>query len=274
MLTHLFRTTIGQSPGLVTTPRTIHVIGAGGNGAPMFMRLYKMHTTLRALGRAGLKVVLWDQDTVSQFNIGRQPFFPQDIGRNKASVLVDRLKMMDHTIVDWEARQEMFIETSKVDASALMVITCVDTKAARRAVHEAVFLKERALYWCDLGNEADTGQIVLGEAMHTKRAMRLPVITELYPSMLDTSIPEDNFPSCSTEEALEKQSLFVNEIVVGHAASMIWDGLFKGAISNPILYVNVNPVDHTVLPVAITKDFYKRKGIHTGRRANPYLVET
>lgn len=270
MLVHQFRTRVGKTPGLVITYDTIHLIGAGGNGAPMLMRLHKIHTTLRALGRNGLKVIVWDMDTVSPFNIGRQPFYPADIGRNKAEVLVSRHKMIDPSISSWEWRPERFTEESKV-SNTLMVITCVDNKAARRAVHKAVFENERALYWLDLGNEADTGQIVLGEAMHHRRKLRLPVVTEIFPEILDESIPEDDSPSCSTEEAIRKQGLFVNEIVVGHAASLIWEGLHTGTVTKPIVFINTGV--HSVNSVGINPDFYKRKKIKTGRRNNPLIVE-
>lgn len=270
MLTHHFRKSTGTPPGLVITFDTIHLIGAGGNGAPMLMRLYKMHTTLQSLGRRSFKVVVWDMDTVSSSNLGRQPFYAADIGRNKAEVLVTRLQCIDPSIAHWEVRAEQFTGQSDV-GNTLAVITCVDNKAARRAVHEAVFLKEKALYWLDLGNEADTGQIVLGEAKHLRRKLRLPVVTELFPDILDSSIPEDDSPSCSTEEAIRKQGLFVNEVVVGHAADLLWDGLFKGVITKPIIFVN--NADHVVQSVGIEPAFYKRKGIHTGQRKNPLISE-
>ncbi|MDT8992822.1 PRTRC system ThiF family protein [Curvibacter sp. APW13] len=270
MLVHQFRTSVGKPPGLVITYDTIHLIGAGGNGAPMLMRLHKIHTTLRALGRSGLKVIVWDMDTVSPSNIGRQPFYPADIGRNKADVLISRLKMIDPSIHHWQARSERFTQDSEI-GNTLMVITCVDNKEARRAVHRAVFETERALYWLDLGNEADSGQIVLGEAKHLRRTLRLPVVTELYPEILDESIPEDDSPSCSTEEAIRKQGLFVNEIVVGHAADLIWEGLHKGTVTKPVIYVST--MRHTVNSVGIDPEFYKRKGFKPGRRNNPLIIK-
>jgi PRTRC genetic system ThiF family protein len=270
MLVHQFRTSVGKPPGMVMTYNTIHLIGAGGNGAPMLMRLHKIHTTLRALGRSGLQVIVWDMDTVSPFNIGRQPFYPADIGRNKADLLISRLKMIDPSIKNWEARQERFTAESTLN-NALMVITCVDNKEARRGVHKAIFEKDRALYWLDLGNEADSGQIVLGESMHRARKLRLPVVTELFPEILDESIPEDDSPSCSTEEAIEKQGLFVNEIVVGHAADLLWEALHHGTVTKPVVYVSTK--HHTVNSVGINPDFYKRKGIKTGRRNNPLIME-
>lgn len=272
MLTHLFRTQIGQAPGLVTTCNRLHLIGAGGNGALMLMRLYKMHVTLLALGRHGLDVTVWDHDTVSPSNIGRQPFYPSDIGKNKAELLVNRLKAIDPSVASWTANAMKFTDDAKLAHDTLAVITCVDTKHARRAVHHAVHLKERALYWLDMGNEADTGQVVLGECRGPKRKLRLPVVTELYPEILDESIPEDDVPSCSTEEAIAKQSLFINELVVGQASNLLWQGLHEGRITHPMLFVNSQA--HSVHAVGIDPAFYKRKGLKlmTGYK-NPYIAD-
>ena len=271
MLTHLFQTQIGQAPGMVSSCRRIHLIGAGGNGAPMLMRLHKMHSTLLALGEQGLDVTVWDMDTVSRFNLGRQPFYPADIGRNKAQLLVDRLKSIDPSIAGWRYKARPFHDKVLLEHDTLMVITCVDNKAARRCVHKATIDANRSLYWLDLGNEADTGQIVLGECRWQNRALRLPVVTELFPQILDDTVPEDDAPSCSTEEAITKQGLFVNEIVVGHAAAMIWEGIYKGVITHPIAFVNTK--GQAVQGIGINRDFYKRRGFKTGRAKNPFVVD-
>lgn len=271
MLTHLFRTQIGQPPGFTRFCRSVHLIGAGGNGAPMLMRLHKIHTTLRALGESGLDVTVWDMDTVSPFNIGRQPFYPADVGRNKARLLIDRLKTIDPSVHSWKAVEDRFHGNSEITGDTLMVITCVDNKVARRAVHHAVFKHERAIYWLDLGNEAETGQVVLGECRGHGRRLRLPVVTELYPHILDDTIAEDSAPSCSTREAIEKQGLFVNETVVAHAANMIWDGLFHGRITHPVAYLHTRL--QSVQGVGIDPAFYKRRGVKSGRRVNPLIVD-
>jgi molybdopterin/thiamine biosynthesis adenylyltransferase len=150
MLTHLFQTQVGQAPGMVSSCRRIHLIGAGGNGAPMLMRLHKMHSTLLALGEQGLDVTVWDMDTVSRFNLGRQPFYPADIGRNKAQLLVDRLKSIDPSIAGWTYEARPFDDKVQLKYDTLMVITCVDNKAARRCVHKATIDANRSLYWLDL----------------------------------------------------------------------------------------------------------------------------
>jgi PRTRC genetic system ThiF family protein len=262
MYTHIFQSNKHSS-------HTILLIGAGGNGAAMLMRLYKMHATLIALGRQGLTVHVYDDDTVSPSNLGRQPFYPSDVGLNKATVLVNRLKLVDPTIAAWVAHPEKFTETTSFTYS-LAVITCVDNKAARRSVHTEVFRKGRSYYWLDMGNENYTGQIVLGECHGHNRKLRLPVVTELYPQILDASIAESNAPSCSTQEALEKQDLFVNETVVSHAAGLLWQGMFKKLITHPVIYVDTQT--HKVVSVGIDTAFYRRRGHTTGRAKNDAIA--
>jgi PRTRC genetic system ThiF family protein len=247
----------------------IHLIGAGGNGAAMLMRLYKMHTTLIALGRPGLSVLVYDDDTVSQSNLGRQPFYPSDVGKNKAVVLVNRLKLVDQSTSKWLAVPERFTNDTRM-MPALAVITCVDNKASRRAVHHRAFVKQSCQYWLDMGNESNTGQIVLGECKGHGRKLRLPVVTELYPEILDDTIAESNRPSCSTHEALEKQDLFINETVVSHAAGLLWQGLHHRIVTHPVIYVDTQA--HRVTPVAIDSDFYKRCGHRTGRNKNESIA--
>lgn len=271
MLTHLFRTRLGEPPGMVIDCRQIHLIGAGGNGAPMLMRLHKIHTTLRMLGQSGLDVTVWDMDTVSPFNIGRQPFYPADVGKNKARLLLDRLKAFDPAVATWSAQERRFDRDANIQGKALMVITCVDNKAARRAVHDVFFKRESAIYWLDLGNEAETGQIVLGECYHPRRHLRLPVVTELFPQILDASISEDDAPSCSTREAIEKQGLFVNETVVAHAGNMLWEGLYHGRISHPVAYVHTRL--QSVQGVGIDPAFYKRMRVKMSRARNPQIAD-
>lgn len=272
MLTHVFSTSLRDAAYQVHR-NTIVLVGAGGNGAPMLMRLYKMHAALLALGRPGLVVHVYDPDTVSSANLGRQPFYPADVGRNKAQVLVQRLQLVDPSIADWKAFGASFPQQadSSYKTGLIAVITCVDTKAARRGIHDALANQVKPLYWLDMGNGESTGQVVLGECSRTNRRLRLPFVTELFPEMLDSSLPEDNTPSCSTAEALTKQDLMINETVVAHAAGLLWQGLFHGLITHPVIFVDTKT--HQVTSMPIDKDFYKRRGHTTGRADNPQIVD-
>ena len=63
----------------------------------------------------------------------------------------------------------------------MCVIGCVDTRKARRAI-EKWALRFRVLYWLDLGNNASSGQFILGQPenrVNQKKKHRLPTVTEL-----------------------------------------------------------------------------------------------
>lgn len=69
----------------------IAVVGAGGNGAQMASGLAQIAVAQRSFGAQPLEVVIFDDDLVSEANVGRQLFSPSDIGRPKADVLVERI---------------------------------------------------------------------------------------------------------------------------------------------------------------------------------------
>lgn len=72
-------------------PVTVFVIGAGGTGSQVITNLARMSMALQALGHPGLHVTVFDPDTVSQSNIGRQLFSETELGLNKAVSLVTRI---------------------------------------------------------------------------------------------------------------------------------------------------------------------------------------
>ena len=90
------------------------LVGAGGTGSRILERLVCLHLALVAKGHpGGLHVTVVDPDTVSAANIGRQAFYPGDIGCFKADVLVNRANMALGT-VKWES------DIAKVDPRAGM----------------------------------------------------------------------------------------------------------------------------------------------------------
>jgi sulfur-carrier protein adenylyltransferase/sulfurtransferase len=256
---------------IFNTPwKTINVVlvGAGGNGAPMLMRLWKIHKSLLALGRNGLDLTLVDHDTVSHSNIGRQPFYPGDVAHHKAVVLINRLKAVDPTVAHWKACKDAVTQKTRF-TDVDFLISCVDNRLARRNMHLAIKTNRSSLpsYWLDMGNEANTGQIVFGQCYNEHARGRPPIVTEIYPDILDEKVPEDNTPSCSAAEALAKQDLFINESVVAQAASMLWQFLHKGHIDYSIVFLNNSQAQMT--RVAIDNyALWKQMGHTTGRCKN------
>lgn len=230
----------------------VALVGCGGNGSIMLTELTKIDKAMRELGHpGGLHVTVFDPDTVSESNIGRQNFYAPDKGLNKAVVLVDRVNKCCG--VDWKAVPDYFPPKEKKGSyRPQIIIGCVDTRKARR---EIAAYGHNASYWLDLGNGLSTGQVILGEPLRfgeieKSRPMRLPTVTDLYPDLLDESIPEDDsIPTCSLAEALERQDLFVCRSVVTFGAAMLWTLFRKGGVDNHGQFINLETGMVTALPV-------------------------
>jgi PRTRC genetic system ThiF family protein len=226
------------------------VIGAGGNGSAVLFGLPYLHHALIAWGFAnGLNVTVMDADTVSPTNCVRQPFGAADIGQNKATILINRINLFHQ--LSWHSDETFFSQGtqnntgSSYDNTVDFVISCVDTRAARREMHEAfnnVMGPWRSVrYWLDIGNNASNGQFVLGQPLNCvnrRSKTRLRTVTELFPSIMDTSLGEGPLPSCSAAEALERQEPFVNNVLATSALSMITRLMRYGQIDHQGAFYN------------------------------------
>lgn len=229
------------NPLLMQRTVTVALVGAGGTGSQVVTALAQMHHALVKLGHpGGLHVTVIDDDRVSDANIGRQWFFPVDVGQYKADVLVNRTNMTMGT--GWDSI------TERITASHCLgfdiVIGAVDTRAARFAIVRAM---ERApsanRYLLDFGNRKSDGQVILGQVVGGTRKTNgdtLPHVGELFPEVMDPKVVDpDEGPSCSLAEALSKQSLFINRTLVSHGMAMLWDLFWKQKITYHGVFVNL-----------------------------------
>src|ERR1019366_3696571 len=208
-------------------PVRVLVVGAGGTGSAIVMGLPYLDQAMRVWGRSsGLEVVMMDADTVSETNCVRQPFSVSDIGQNKTTVLINRINLFWGT--RWRAEPTYFDEQTfdRInDRTVDLLIGCVDTRAARCIIARALTkARNRTAYWLDLGNNAASGQFVLGQplnARNRRKAARLRTVSELYPEIIDTEAGEDPLPSCSAVEALDRQEPFINQTLASAALAML-----------------------------------------------------
>jgi PRTRC genetic system ThiF family protein len=208
-------------------PVRILIVGAGGTGSAIAMGLPYLDQAMRVWGRAaGLDVAMMDADLVSETNCVRQPFSISDIGQNKANVLINRINLFWGT--RWRAEPAYFDERTLDrinDTSLDLLIGCVDTRAARSVIAKALTkTRNRTAYWLDLGNNAASGQFVLGQplnARNRRKAGRLRTVSELYPEIIDADAGEDSLPSCSAVEALDRQEPFINQTLASAALAML-----------------------------------------------------
>lgn len=221
--------------------RTIYqiaVIGCGGTGSALIGGLPFLHQALTAMGHPGLQVVAADGDKVSATNCVRQPFSESEIGLFKSTVLINRLNLFWG--LKWQASTEYV--TRKTQGKADILISCVDTRTARfEIIHSPLF--KQCAYWLDVGNTADGGQFVLGQPKNVRNRRtqhRLPTIAELFPEIINPALDkDDNLPSCSAVEALERQEPFINQTLAFHALAMLARLFRHGRITHHGGFVNL-----------------------------------
>ena len=261
-----------------TRPLRVLLVGAGGSGSAVLLQLPFLEQALRAWGQTGLAVTVMDPDTVSEVNVVRQPFSHVDIGSNKAMCLVGRINMFWG--FSWKAIPHSFGDGSAAEPECDLLISCVDTRKARHQIAES-FKKLRApAYHLDLGNNASSGQYVLGQPRDrtvSARAQetRLPTVFELYPEIADATLGESPLPSCSAVEALDRQEPFINQTLAVSSLAMLarllrygqisYHGGFYNAETGRMAALNVDPVHFATLRRAAKK--LTGRGTARGKRA-------
>jgi len=233
-----------------TNPVTVCLIGAGGTGSQVLTGLARMSHSLQQLGHAGFQVSLWDDDTITEANRGRQLFAECEVGLSKAAALITRTNRFFGT--SWKAIEKAFTADTATGRNAVY-ISCVDTAAARFAIAEVLTeldLREShsdiPRYWMDFGNSKDTGQVILSTIGSTRQPASekfipvgsLPQVTEEFAEMLRQGDTED-LPSCSLAEALEKQDLYINSVLAQMGCSLLWHLFRQGFTTERGFFLNL-----------------------------------
>lgn len=228
---------------MLTQAWRVVVVGAGGTGSALLPSLARLHHAMIELGHpGGIECTVYDDDTVSETNVGRQGFYPNDVGQYKALLLVNRLNNLMGTRWVAEARRV----DSSVRLNADLVIGCVDTRRARHAIVQSA-KRGSCRYYLDCGNETDRGQVILGE-FGKARHDRLPHVGDLFPDLLNAKNDKgDDTPSCSMADALRKQSLVINQAISVQAFNLLWTLFRTGSLDWSAVFVNLttgrtNPV--------------------------------
>ncbi len=251
-----------------TNPVTVNLIGAGGTGSQVLTALARMNHALVALGHAGLQVSVYDNDTVTEANLGRQLFAGAELGSHKSVALVNRINRFFGT--NWKAVTRPFtkdlLRRLPENGRANIYISCVDTVAARldiaaalRSVSNNCSDRERnkPLYWMDFGNSRHTGQVILATIDEIRqpgskryRAVPvLPMVTDEFKGLLESE-KDNNEPSCSLAEALDKQDLFINSALADMGASLLWNLFREGMTENRGFFINLKTFRSQPLKIA------------------------
>lgn len=240
---------------------TVVLVGAGGTGSAMVTGLADMCQSLPLLGGQGLNVIVMDDDKVSASNIGRQAFAPSDVGQYKASVIVDRVNQTYG--LEWVADLRRLTPDTSFNPPGrikrpTIFIGCVDTRAARAAIHAKFKSAGDTALWLDCGNEQRYGQVILGAI--TDGELVLPSVADFYPEIIDAfKDAEDTGPSCSLPEALAKQDLFTNRMIANTACNLLWKLFRYGETEQQGAFVNLENLRTN--PIAIDPVVWSRMGL-------------
>ena len=242
-------------------PVTVFVIGAGGTGSQVITNLARMSMALQALGHPGLHVTVFEQNTVSQANIGRQLFSETELGLNKAVSLVTRINRFFGYA--WTAEPQCFpTRNFSGESTANIIITCTDNIRSRltlwkflKKVRKENFSDHSApIYWMDFGNSQTKGQVIIGTVREkvlqpsSQEYIPMPKMNVITEEVDYAKIKEnESGPSCSLAEALEKQDLFINSTLAQLGCGILWKMFRNGVIEHNGLYLNldtmkVNPI--------------------------------
>lgn len=248
-----------------TNPIAVNLIGAGGTGSQVLTALGRINHALVSMGHAGLFVRVFDDDTVSSANLGRQLFASAEIGLHKANALINRINRFFGT--DWKAICERYGDGFKErEWQAAITLSCVDTVAARFDIAGALkqymkksnqYYRNSPMYWIDFGNSKDSGQVILATigditqpaSKKYETVSSLPFVTDEYANLLSVSEATDDTPSCSLAEALGKQDLFVNSCLANLGASLLWQMFKEGMLFNRGFFMNLK--DFRTQPIKV-----------------------
>lgn len=227
-------------------PAKVVVIGCGGTGSEMVDALCRLHFALTHLGHPGLLLTIQDDDTVSPFNVGRQRFAPGDVGQNKAEVLAKRYGLLFGLPIHWVDRRAGVSHIKEFSVFDL-VVTCVDRASFRTRMASHWRNRKTGTLWLDCGNGRDDGQVTLGHLGQPPAGNRLPNALDLFPSI--ATMPDDDQPSCSMEQALSSQMLFVNRWIADIAAGLLARIFTHGQVREHGGFLNMSKM--TVTPIRI-----------------------
>lgn len=239
----------------------IDLAGVGGTGSLLLPELARLNQYLLASGHPGLALCAWDPDRVSEANVGRGLFRPVDIGCSKAAVLITAVNATYGTC--WYGLPRVYgwpcWNTAWIGEPPDILITAVDSLRVRATLYAEMRTEKRCRpprYWLDCGNDAETGQVILGEPewdfepdrFDREGRERLRHVVDVFPRMLEQALAEEEEPeSCDLMTALDRQALTINRHMATWAYELLWQLFRHGGLDFHGVFVNartgrVNPV--------------------------------
>lgn len=233
-------------------PITVCVIGCGGTGTQVLSILGRMNKALVALGHEGLDITVFDDDVITEANVGRQLFSEAEIGSYKCISMITKLNRYYGTA--WKAKPFKFNDKLTIEINFNIYITCIDSFNGRLQI--ASILRKnnggnherKMYYWLDFGNTNNSGQAILGTLYSTKSANQMPTF-EKWQKLYHPPVESPNTPSCSLAEALDKQDLLINSSLANTGMQLLWRLFREGKTPYSGVLINLETLQTN--PIAI-----------------------
>ena len=207
----------------------ITLVGCGGTGSFLALHLARLAYHLREQYGKDVRLVFVDPDRVEAKNIGRQNFCPAEIGEHKAHTLMRRYNAAFG--LDIQAVCAPFEPSMTTGSVAFrLLIGAVDNAAARRELQTAATVMGGATWWLDCGNHEHAGQVLLGNRADLTAPEivlgfcgGLPLPSVQAPELLEGERGRGGEgESCAELAIRDAQSLMVNQMTAGWAASYVY----------------------------------------------------
>ena len=226
---------------------TILQIGAGGTGGAVVPQLARFLYSLNKRNfNSEITYTIIDGDNVEAKNLLRQNFLEKDLGKNKAEALSERYSRAFGVPINYSPVffTDHFPHSDSYDSNELtIIIGCVDSNNARRSIHNYMeramrstmrrMWKRQSVIWIDSGNERFSGQVFAGgilpsldqknisSELKDYEMFYLPMITDIYPEILDETKDSKSEISCAERMLVDEQNLFVNNMAAMNVMNFI-----------------------------------------------------
>jgi hypothetical protein len=154
---------------------------------------------------------------VEEHNLGRQNFYPEDLGRFKSQALAERLARKHHRAIAYSVTN-----LERLPFECTLVVGCVDNGPARNAI---ATMMNRSRWWIDAGNGHEFGQVLIGNttweglahAFEGECCHALPLPTLVRPELL-VQAPH---PSCAEAQAQGEQGPTINQFMAALVVEVV-----------------------------------------------------
>jgi PRTRC genetic system ThiF family protein len=271
----------GAGPDRTGPDATVVLVGCGGTGGFLAEALCRLLIGRRAA------LYLVDHDRVEPHNVARQAFDGGDVGAFKAQVLAERLarrfgREVGYSVLPYDRR--LHAEVFATGSALRLLVGCVDTSAARRAIAETLegdwgpWSRGTDVFWLDCGNGRNSGQVLLGNAPRVRQlrgafdrargvCRALPAPSLQRPDLLDAPPPRASQPDCAEAVADGSQGPTINQVIAAVAASFV-ERLLAGTCAAMSAYVDMDDGTLRCVP-AEPKTVATLAGLHPNTVAPP-----